>query len=91
MVKQTATKARKEQYPAPFALIETWRRGGPSLAQRLKLEARAVAKLAATPTAHNLIRVFFLQERLKGLAGGAEHGIKHVHVVGAGVMPGPRR
>jgi len=88
MVKQTATKARKEQYPAPFALIETWRRGGPSLAQRLKLEARAVAKLAATPTAHNLIRVFFLQERLKGLAGGAEHGIKHVHVVGAGVMGG---
>jgi len=88
MVKQTATKARKEQYPAPFALIETWRRGGPSLAQRLKLEARAVAKLAATPTAHNLIRVFFLQERLKGLAGGAEHGVKHVHVVGAGVMGG---
>jgi 3-hydroxyacyl-CoA dehydrogenase/enoyl-CoA hydratase/3-hydroxybutyryl-CoA epimerase len=88
MVKQTATKARKEQYPAPFALIETWRRGGPSLAQRLKLEARAVAKLAATPTARNLIRVFFLQERLKGLAGGAEHGIKHVHVVGAGVMGG---
>jgi 3-hydroxyacyl-CoA dehydrogenase/enoyl-CoA hydratase/3-hydroxybutyryl-CoA epimerase len=88
MVKQAAMKARKEQYPAPFALIETWRRGGPSLAQRLKLEARAVAKLAATPTAHNLIRVFFLQERLKGLAGGAEHGIRHVHVVGAGVMGG---
>jgi 3-hydroxyacyl-CoA dehydrogenase/enoyl-CoA hydratase/3-hydroxybutyryl-CoA epimerase len=88
MVKQAALKARKEQYPAPFALIETWRRGGSSLAQRLKLEARAVAKLAATPTAHNLIRVFFLQERLKGLAGGAEHGIKRVHVVGAGVMGG---
>ncbi|WP_300620843.1 3-hydroxyacyl-CoA dehydrogenase NAD-binding domain-containing protein, partial [Dokdonella sp.] len=30
----------------------------------------------------------FLQERLKGLAGGAEHGIRHVHVVGAGVMGG---
>jgi 3-hydroxyacyl-CoA dehydrogenase/enoyl-CoA hydratase/3-hydroxybutyryl-CoA epimerase len=88
LVKQTAAKVRKEHYPAPFALIETWRRGGSSLVQRLKLEARAVAKLAATPTAHNLIRVFFLQERLKGLAGGAEHGIKHVHVVGAGVMGG---
>jgi 3-hydroxyacyl-CoA dehydrogenase/enoyl-CoA hydratase/3-hydroxybutyryl-CoA epimerase len=88
MVKQAASKARKEQYPAPFALIETWRRGGASLTRRLKLEARAVARLAATPTAHNLIRVFFLQERLKGLAGGAEHGIKHVHVVGAGVMGG---
>jgi 3-hydroxyacyl-CoA dehydrogenase/enoyl-CoA hydratase/3-hydroxybutyryl-CoA epimerase len=88
LVKQTAAKVRKEHYPAPFALIETWRRGGSSLTQRLKLEARAVAKLATTPTAHNLIRVFFLQERLKGLGGGVEHGIKHVHVVGAGVMGG---
>lgn len=87
LVKQAAAKARKEQYPAPFALIETWRRGG-GLAQRLRNEARAVAKLAGTPTARNLIRVFFLQERLKSLAGGAEHGIKHVHVVGAGVMGG---
>ncbi|WP_300621145.1 enoyl-CoA hydratase-related protein, partial [Dokdonella sp.] len=88
LVKQTAAKVRKDQYPAPFALIETWRRGGSGITQRLKLEARAVAKLATTSTARNLIRVFFLQERLKGLAGGAEHGIRHVHVVGAGVMGG---
>jgi len=88
LVRQTAAKVRKEHYPAPFSLIETWRRGGSSIGQRLRLEAGAVAKLAATPTAHNLIRVFFLQERLKGLAGGAEHGVRHVHVVGAGVMGG---
>jgi len=88
LVKQTAAKVRKEHYPAPFALIETWRRGGSSLTQRLRLEARAVAKLAATPTARNLVRVFFLQERLKGLGGGTEHGIRNVHVVGAGVMGG---
>lgn len=87
-LKQTAAKVRKEHYPAPFALIETWRRGGSNLGQRLRLEARAVAKLAGTPTAHNLIRVFFLQERLKGLAGGAAHAIERVHVVGAGVMGG---
>jgi 3-hydroxyacyl-CoA dehydrogenase/enoyl-CoA hydratase/3-hydroxybutyryl-CoA epimerase len=86
--KQTAAKARAEHYPAPFALIEVWRRGGSSITQRLKLEARSMAKLAGTPTAHNLIRVFFLQERLKGLAGGVEHGIERVHVVGAGVMGG---
>jgi 3-hydroxyacyl-CoA dehydrogenase/enoyl-CoA hydratase/3-hydroxybutyryl-CoA epimerase len=88
LVKQTAAKVRKDQYPAPFALIETWRRGGSSITQRLKLEARAVAKLARTSTARNLIRVFFLQERLKSLGSGAEHGIKYVHVVGAGVMGG---
>lgn len=88
LVKQTAAKVRKEHYPAPFALIETWRRGGSSISQRLKLEARAVAKLAETPTARNLVRVFFLQERLKSLGGGAEHGVRNVHVVGAGVMGG---
>ncbi|HEX7112441.1 MAG TPA: 3-hydroxyacyl-CoA dehydrogenase NAD-binding domain-containing protein [Mizugakiibacter sp.] len=88
MRKQAATKARPDQYPAPFALIEVWRRGGGDIGQRLKLEARSVAKLAQTPTARNLIRVFFLQERLKGLGGGVEHGIGHVHVVGAGVMGG---
>jgi 3-hydroxyacyl-CoA dehydrogenase/enoyl-CoA hydratase/3-hydroxybutyryl-CoA epimerase len=86
--KQAMAKARPEHYPAPFALIEVWRRGGSSIAQRLKLEARSMAKLAQTPACRNLIRVFFLQERLKGLAGDTPHGIQHVHVVGAGVMGG---
>jgi 3-hydroxyacyl-CoA dehydrogenase/enoyl-CoA hydratase/3-hydroxybutyryl-CoA epimerase len=44
-------------------------------------------KLAATPTARNLIRVFFLQERLKAQAG-KDSDIARVHVVGAGVMGG---
>ncbi len=46
-----------------------------------------MVKLASTPTARNLIRIFFLTERLKAL-GGKAHGIRHVHVVGAGVMGG---
>jgi 3-hydroxyacyl-CoA dehydrogenase / enoyl-CoA hydratase / 3-hydroxybutyryl-CoA epimerase len=86
--KQTAAKARPEHYPAPFALIQVWRRGGSSISQRLRLEARSIAKLAATPTCRNLIRVFFLQERLKGLGGKVDAGIHHVHVIGAGVMGG---
>ena len=86
--KQTAAKARPEHYPAPFVLIEVWRRGGSSITQRLRLEARSIAKLAQTPTCRNLIRVFFLQERLKALGSGIEHGIRRVHVVGAGVMGG---
>jgi 3-hydroxyacyl-CoA dehydrogenase/enoyl-CoA hydratase/3-hydroxybutyryl-CoA epimerase len=88
VIKQTAAKVRKEHYPAPFALIDVWKRGGSSIQQRLKLEARSVAKLAETSTAQNLIRIFFLQERLKAQGSGVEHGIKHVHVVGAGVMGG---
>jgi 3-hydroxyacyl-CoA dehydrogenase/enoyl-CoA hydratase/3-hydroxybutyryl-CoA epimerase len=86
--KQAAAKAPPKHYPAPNALIDVWQRGGGDIQQRLKLEARSVAKLAATPTAHNLIRIFFLRERLRGLAGGTPHGIRHVHVVGAGVMGG---
>ena len=86
--KQAAAKAPPKHYPAPFALIEVWRKGGGDIKQRLELEARSVAKLAATPTAHNLIRVFFLRERLRGLAGDTQHDIRHVHVVGAGVMGG---
>lgn len=88
MIKMTARKARKEHYPAPYALIETWRRSaGNGIRARLDAERKAVVKLAATPTARNLTRVYFLQERLKGL-GGKDHGIAHVHVVGAGVMGG---
>ena len=88
MVKQVARKARKEHYPAPYALIETWRRSaGNGIRARLDAERKAVVKLAGTPTARNLTRVYFLQERLKGL-GGKDHGITHVHVVGAGVMGG---
>jgi 3-hydroxyacyl-CoA dehydrogenase/enoyl-CoA hydratase/3-hydroxybutyryl-CoA epimerase len=88
MLRQTAAKVRKEHYPAPFALIEVWRRGGSGIRQRLRLEARSVARLAQTSTAQNLIRIFFLQERLKGQGGGIDPRIRHVHVVGAGVMGG---
>ena len=92
MIKQIARKASKAHYPAPYALIETWRRsGGSGIQKRLDQERRAVVKLSSTPTARNLIRVFFLQERLKGLAGKDPTGasdIARVHVIGAGVMGG---
>ena len=87
LVKQVARKARKEHYPAPYALIGSWQRASGGVQSLLASERKAVVKLASTPTARNLIRVFFLQERLKS-AGGKDHGIRHVHVVGAGVMGG---
>ncbi len=85
--KQVARKARKAHYPAPFALIETWRRTGGSLDKRLAAERHTVVKLAQTPTAGNLVRAYLLQERLKSEARG-ESAIHHVHVIGAGVMGG---
>jgi len=87
LVKQVARKARKEHYPAPYALIETWRRSSGGIQSLLAAERKSVVKLASTPTARNLTRIFFLQERLKNL-GGKDHGIARVHVVGAGVMGG---
>jgi 3-hydroxyacyl-CoA dehydrogenase / enoyl-CoA hydratase / 3-hydroxybutyryl-CoA epimerase len=87
LVKQVARKARKEHYPAPYVLIGSWQRASGGVQSLLASERNAVVKLASTPTARNLIRVFFLQERLKS-TGGKDHGIKHVHVVGAGVMGG---
>jgi 3-hydroxyacyl-CoA dehydrogenase/enoyl-CoA hydratase/3-hydroxybutyryl-CoA epimerase len=88
LVKQVARKAPKAHYPAPYALISAWEHsGGAGIQGRIAAEKRAVVKLAATPTAKNLIRVFFLQERLKSV-GGRDSGIRRVHVVGAGVMGG---
>ncbi|WP_108807008.1 3-hydroxyacyl-CoA dehydrogenase NAD-binding domain-containing protein, partial [Xanthomonas fragariae] len=94
MRKQVARKARKQHYPAPYALINVWERaGGSGIQARLAAERKAVVKLASTPTARNLVRLFFLTERLKALggkdAGGAALApIRHVHVIGAGVMGG---
>ena len=88
LVKQVARKARKDHYPAPYSLIATWvKAGGLPVRAALRQEGLSVAKLAQTPTARNLTRIFFLMERLKSL-GGKTHGIAHVHVVGAGVMGG---
>jgi 3-hydroxyacyl-CoA dehydrogenase/enoyl-CoA hydratase/3-hydroxybutyryl-CoA epimerase len=94
MAKQVGRKAKKDHYPAPYALIGVWERtGGGGIQARLDAERKAVVKLAGTPTARNLIRIFFLTERLKGLGGKdgggmPSPGIRHVHVVGAGVMGG---
>jgi 3-hydroxyacyl-CoA dehydrogenase/enoyl-CoA hydratase/3-hydroxybutyryl-CoA epimerase len=84
LARQVAAKAPKAHYPAPHALIETWRRSGGSMASLLAAERKAVTQLAGTATARNLMRVYFLQERLK--SGGKDSGIRRVHVVGAGVM-----
>ena len=53
----------------------------------LRAEKPSFAKLMVTPTAQNLIRVFFLREQMKKLAGGGNK-IEHVHVIGAGAMGG---
>ena len=84
LVSQVAAKARRKHYPAPYAVIDLWARGGTSY----EAEARSIAQLFVSPTSRNLVRVFLLQDRLKALGGKGGPEIKHVHVVGAGVMGG---
>ena len=88
MRKQVARRARKEHYPAPYALIDLWQRHGADRRTGYDAEARSIAELFRTPTSRNLVRVFFLQERLKGLGAEARRKVERVHVVGAGVMGG---
>ena len=63
-------------------------RHGASPRTAYEAEAQSVARLVCTPTSRNLVRVFFLQERLKALGGKDLPTGGHVHVVGAGVMGG---
>ncbi len=82
--KQVAARARPEHYPAPYAIIDTWaKHNGNALA-----DPALIGRLAGSNTAHNLIRVFFLQERLKNFGKKEVTPVRRVHVVGAGVMGG---
>ena len=85
---QVARRARREHYPAPYAIVELWRRHGANPRTGYDAEARSVAELVCTPTSRNLVRVFFLQERLKGQGSTDFPKPAKVHVVGAGVMGG---
>ena len=79
---------RREHYPAPYAILELWRRHGGAGATGYDAEARSISELMCTPTSRNLVRVFLLQDRLKTLGGQSSAEFRHVHVVGAGVMGG---
>jgi 3-hydroxyacyl-CoA dehydrogenase/enoyl-CoA hydratase/3-hydroxybutyryl-CoA epimerase len=87
MRKEAAKAAPAENYPAPYALIDLWEEHGGDRQAMLSAEQVSFARLMVSPTAQNLIRVFFLREQMKKLADG-DSGIKHVHVIGAGAMGG---
>jgi 3-hydroxyacyl-CoA dehydrogenase/enoyl-CoA hydratase/3-hydroxybutyryl-CoA epimerase len=86
--KQVAKRVKREHYPAPYAILELWRKydGDPFAADQDP--AASVRTLFAHPTTANLIRIFFLQERLKAQGKDSDFEARHVHVIGAGVMGG---
>jgi len=79
---------RRDQYPAPYAILDLWQRYGAAGAESYEAEARSISDLMCTPTSRNLVRVFLLQDRLKSLGGKSPAEFRQVHVVGAGVMGG---
>jgi 3-hydroxyacyl-CoA dehydrogenase / enoyl-CoA hydratase / 3-hydroxybutyryl-CoA epimerase len=87
MRKQVRKRARKEHYPAPYAIIDLWARHGGRGANAYRAEAASIGALLVTRTCRNLVRVFELRERLRNLAP-KDSGVQRVHVVGAGTMGG---
>jgi 3-hydroxyacyl-CoA dehydrogenase/enoyl-CoA hydratase/3-hydroxybutyryl-CoA epimerase len=86
--KQVKKRARREHYPAPYAMVEIWVRYDGNALAVPPADPASIPSLLGTPTASNLIRVFKLQERLKALGKEGEFKAAHVHVVGAGTMGG---
>lgn len=85
---QVAKKVNAKHYPAPYAVIDTWIDNSIYSPNAFEAEAASIGHLMLTPTARNLVRVFFLRERLKGFAKNSNFAPQHVHVIGAGVMGG---
>jgi 3-hydroxyacyl-CoA dehydrogenase / enoyl-CoA hydratase / 3-hydroxybutyryl-CoA epimerase len=84
---ETAKKARKDHYPAPFALIDLFEKEGGNLDAMKVAETKAFAPLIVSDTARNLRRVFRLTELLKAQAPkGLGWKPQRVHVIGAGTM-----
>jgi 3-hydroxyacyl-CoA dehydrogenase/enoyl-CoA hydratase/carnithine racemase len=80
-------------YPAPTAILQTVLAGAPvDAAMASRLESQAFARLAASPVARNLLRVFAIGERNRRDAGvavtaGSEpRDAEAPAVVGAGIM-----
>jgi len=86
--KQVARRANREHYPAPYAIIDLFAKHGAHGQAAYEAEARSIAGLFLSDTSRCLVRVFFLQNRLKALGGKSRRRFVHVHVVGAGVMGG---
>lgn len=84
---QVRRRAQPAHYPAPFAIVDLWVRHGARGPSAYEAEVQSIGRLLQTPTSHNLVRVFFLRERLRDLAPKSTE-IRHVHVAGAGVMGG---
>ena len=88
MKKQVAKKAPRQHYPAPYAILDVWANYYGNNKRMMEEEANSVARLIQGNKVRSLVRVFFLQTRLKGLGDKKSFTPQHVHVIGAGTMGG---
>ena len=65
--RQVAKRVRRDQYPAPYAIIDLWKDFDGDPRKIPRDHPASTASLFFHPTAKNLIRIFKLQERLKSL------------------------
>jgi 3-hydroxyacyl-CoA dehydrogenase/enoyl-CoA hydratase/3-hydroxybutyryl-CoA epimerase len=86
--KSVAKRARPDQYPAPYAILDIWQNYGGNALLIADDSPSSLASIFRGETARNLIRIFFLQERLKNMGKDTVFAPRHVHVIGAGVMGG---
>lgn len=86
--KKLREKANPMHYPAPFQVLDNWERFGVQGDAPMTQEAKTCGKLFFSETSRNLVRVFYLQERLKGLSKDIHFAPKQIHVIGAGTMGG---
>ena len=88
LYRQLAHKIKAAHYPAPFIALRNWVEYGINKPEALLNEANSIGQLIISDTAQNLVSVFFKQEALKNSAKSTAEPIKHLHVIGAGVMGG---
>lgn len=86
-LKRVAKRARKDHYPAPYAIVDLWQNYEGDPRKVPQDHPYSISGIFKHPTTANLVRIFKLQDRMKALGAG-EVNIKHVHVIGAGVMGG---
>jgi 3-hydroxyacyl-CoA dehydrogenase / enoyl-CoA hydratase / 3-hydroxybutyryl-CoA epimerase len=81
LTRQLRAKANADHYPAPYRMLELWQRKATQ-----EQEAVSLGELLVSRTSRSLVHVFLLGEELKRSGRTAAHDIRHVHVIGAGVM-----
>jgi 3-hydroxyacyl-CoA dehydrogenase/enoyl-CoA hydratase/3-hydroxybutyryl-CoA epimerase len=79
--KRLRGKVNREHYPAPYRMLELWRRRA-----NQEQEALSLGELLVSRTSRNLVHIFLIGEALKRKGRDGSHDIERVHVIGAGAM-----